>query len=77
MNFRDARGCRKPGGRGVTMMGQPFEAIQIMGYDNMLKKFQTFWIDNTSTAFFLLYGTYDAAKKTRTDTTKLADPMRR
>jgi Protein of unknown function (DUF1579) len=58
-----------------TMMGQPFEGIQIIGYDNMLKKFQTFWIDNSSTAFFLLSGTHDAAKKTWTDTGKWADPM--
>ena len=58
-----------------TMMGQPFKGIQIVGFDNMLKKFQTFWIDSTSTAFFLLSGTYDAEKKTWTDTGKWADPM--
>jgi len=34
-----------------------------------------FWIDNTSTAFFLLSGTYDAEKKTWTDTGTRADPM--
>ena len=38
-------------------------------------KFQTFWIDNSSTAFFLLSGTYDAATKAWTDTGKWADPM--
>jgi Protein of unknown function (DUF1579) len=58
-----------------TMMGQPFEGVQINGYDNMLKIFQTCWIDNSSTAFFLLSGTYDAAKKTWTDTGRWADPM--
>ena len=58
-----------------TMMGQPFEGIQINGYDNMQKKFITFWIDNSSTAFFMFLGTYDAAKKTWTDTGKWADPM--
>jgi hypothetical protein len=58
-----------------TMMGQPFEGVQINGYDNVQKKFLTFWIDNSSTTFFLLSGTYDAAKKTWTDTGRWADPM--
>jgi hypothetical protein len=58
-----------------TMMGQPFEGIQIVGYDNMQGKYLTFWIDNSSTAFFLLSGTYDAAKKTWTDSGRWADPM--
>jgi hypothetical protein len=58
-----------------TMMGQPFEGVQINGYDNMQKKFLTFWIDSSSTAFFLLSGTYDAARKTWTDTGRWADPM--
>jgi len=58
-----------------TMMGQPFEGIQIVGYDNMQKKFQTLWIDSSSTAFFLLSGTCDAARKTWTDMGRWADPM--
>jgi hypothetical protein len=58
-----------------TMMGQPFEGIQIVGYDNMPGKYLTFWIDNSSTAFFLLSGTYDAAKKTWTDSGRWADPL--
>jgi len=58
-----------------SMMGQPFEGIQITGYDNMQKKYMTFWIDSSSTAFFLLSGTYDAAKKTWTDSGQWADPM--
>jgi hypothetical protein len=58
-----------------TIMGQPFEGIQIVGYDNMQKKYVTFWIDSSSTAFFLLSGTYDAAKNTWMDTGQWADPM--
>lgn len=50
------------GGRYLMMkfnsnfFGQPFEGIQIIGYDNMKKKYNTFWIDNTSTNFFLEEG---------------------
>lgn len=58
-----------------TMMGQPFEGIQITGYDNMQKAYITNWVDNTSTSFYLLTGTYDQAKKTFTNAGKWADPM--
>ncbi len=29
------------------MMGQPFEGLQISGYDNIAKAYTTFWIDNS------------------------------
>ena len=58
-----------------TMMNMPFEGMRVVGYDNMQKKFMTFWIDNNSTAFFMFTGTYDAAKKTFTDLSKWADGM--
>lgn len=57
------------------MMGQPFEGLQISGYDNIAKAYTTIWIDNTSTSFYLLKGTYDAAKKTYTFTGRWADPV--
>lgn len=57
------------------MMGQPFEGLQISGYDNIAKAYTTFWIDNTSTSFYLLKGTYDAAKKAYTFTGRWADPV--
>jgi len=58
-----------------TMFGQPFEGIQIVGYDNMKKKYVTFWIDSTSTAFFLTEGALDEAGKTMTETGLWPDPM--
>jgi len=58
-----------------TMMGQPFEGLQIAGYDNMKKKHIAFWIDNTSTAFYLTTGTLDASKKIMTETGEWPDPM--
>ena len=57
------------------MMGQPFEGLQISGYDNIAKAYATFWIDNSSTSFYLLKGTYDAAKKTYTFTGRWTDPL--
>jgi hypothetical protein len=58
-----------------TMFGQPFEGIQIAGYDNMKKKYITFWIDSTSTSFFLTEGSIDTATKTTTETGVWPDPM--
>ena len=58
-----------------TMFGQPFEGVQIIGFDNMKKKYISFWIDNTSTAFFLLEGTRDESSKTTTETGLWPDPM--
>ncbi|HDT13068.1 MAG TPA: DUF1579 domain-containing protein [Candidatus Aminicenantes bacterium] len=57
------------------MMGQPFEGLQISGYDNIAKAYTTFWIDNSSTSFYLLRGMYDAAKKTYTFKGSWADPL--
>ncbi len=58
-----------------TMMGQPIEGLQITGYDNMKKTYTTFWIDNSSTSFYLLEGSFDPAKKTLVQTGRWADPM--
>lgn len=58
-----------------TMFGQPFEGLQIIGYDNLKKKFITFWIDNSSTAFFLTEGSLDASSKTTTETGLWPDPL--
>lgn len=58
-----------------TMMNMPFVGMSITGYDNMAKKFCVFWIDNTSTAFYLFTGAYDPAKKAFTYTSKWPSPM--
>ena len=57
------------------MMGQPFEGLQISGYDNIEKAYKTFWIDNSSTSFYLLTGKFDAAKKTYTFIGRWTAPM--
>jgi len=49
-------------------MGQPFEGMCAMGFDNMKKKYVSGWIDNMSTGIQMAEGTYDAATKTFTYT---------
>jgi len=60
---------------GGLMFGQPFEGIEIIGYDNLQKKFTSFWIDNTSTSFYLTTGTRDTTANTIDDTGLWPDPM--
>lgn len=57
------------------MFGQPFEGLQIVGFDNFQKKYMTFWIDSSSTAFYLLSGTRDESANVITDTGDWTDPM--
>lgn len=58
-----------------TMMGQPYEGLQIVGYDNFQNKYITFWIDNSSTAFYLTSGTMDESGKVLTETGVWPDPI--
>lgn len=39
------------------MMGQPFAGIWLVGFDNLEQKYNSLWIDNTSTNFFITKGT--------------------
>jgi len=50
-----------------TMMGQPFEGIEITGYDNFKKLFLSFWIDTMGTGFYLTEGKLDKSGKVRTE----------
>ena len=47
-----------------TMMGQPFEGMSTMGYDNAKKMFVSTWMDNVSTGIVHMNGTYDGLTKT-------------
>ena len=47
-----------------TMMGQPFEGMSTMGYDNGKKMFVSTWVDNIGTGIAHMSGTYDEASKT-------------
>jgi len=57
------------------MLGQPFEGLQIVGYDNAQRKYATFWIDSSSTAFYLQTGTLDETGKVLNETGEWLDPI--
>jgi Protein of unknown function (DUF1579) len=58
-----------------TMMGQPFEGMSTMGYDNAKKMFTSTWVDNMGTGIVHLSGTYDEATKTLNLKGHQTDPM--
>jgi Protein of unknown function (DUF1579) len=57
-----------------TSMGQPFEGMGIMGYDNEKKQYQSVWIDNMGTGIMTGSGNYDPNTKTLTDQGKFSCP---
>jgi hypothetical protein len=58
-----------------SIFGQAFEGLQIDGYDNLTKKYLTFWIDNSSTGFYFLDGSRDTTTGVLTETANWPDPM--
>src|SRR5262249_41530950 len=56
-----------------TMMGQPFEGMMLLGYDNLAGKYTAVWVDNMGTQIATYDGTYDAAKKALTMTGHFTD----
>lgn len=58
-----------------TSMGQPFEGIGLLGFDNVTQKYQSIWLDSMSTAMMTGTGSYDAASKTITETGTFSCPM--
>jgi Protein of unknown function (DUF1579) len=58
-----------------TMMGQLFEGMSLMGYDNGKKMFTSTWVDNMGTGLVRMAGTYDEATKTLNMKGSQTDPM--
>lgn len=56
-------------------MGQPFNGIGVMGYDNHTKKYVSTWMDSMSTGIFFMEGTASADGKTITQKGQYDDPM--
>jgi hypothetical protein len=56
-----------------TFMGQPFEGIGTLGYDNVGKQYVTTWIDNMSTGIMMGQGQCD--KGVWTMTSESLDPV--
>jgi len=55
--------------------GQPFNGMGITGYDNMMKKYVSSWIDNMGTGIEMSEGSVDAAHKLFTFHSMVNDPM--
>jgi hypothetical protein len=58
-----------------TMMGMPFEGINIIGYDNAKKMFVSSWFDNFGTGILNMHGTLDEATNTINLNGKQTDPV--
>jgi len=59
-----------------SMMGQAFDGIAILGYDNQKKKYISVWLDSTSTGIMVMEGTRDDATGTTTMHGEYDDPFR-
>jgi len=58
-----------------TAMGEPFEGMGILGYDNAKKEYVNTWLDNMGTGIMSSAGTYDPETKTMTEMGTYTDPM--
>ena len=58
------------------MMGQKFNGINLIGYDNQTGKAVSIWIDDMSTGITYFEGTASADGKTLTQECSLDDPVR-
>lgn len=56
-------------------MGQEFEGMGLMGYDNAKEEYVSVWVDNMGTGLMTGTGTYDAATKTFEDKGTFSCPM--
>ena len=56
-------------------MGQPFEGLGHIGYDNAQKFYVSSWMDNMGTGVMKSTGTYDSAARAWTETGVMPDPM--
>jgi hypothetical protein len=57
------------------MMGQPFSGMGLTGYDNVLGKYVSTWVDNFGTGIMTSVGTPDASGKVITWIGTMSDPV--
>jgi hypothetical protein len=58
------------------MMGKPFEGVNLLGYDNHTKRYQSVWIDSMSTGIYFFQGAASADGRTITQESRYDDPVR-
>jgi hypothetical protein len=57
-----------------VFMGQPFQGIGLLGFDNIKKIFVNSWVDNMGTGMMFLTGTWDDKTKSINFTGPMTDP---
>ncbi len=58
-----------------TWMGQPFEGLGIIGYDNIRAQYQSIWFDSMATGIMSMSGQFDAATQTLSESGKNSCPL--
>ena len=58
------------------MTGTPFTGINILGYNNHTKKYESVWVDTMSTGVFYFEGTASRDGRTITQECRFDDPVR-
>jgi hypothetical protein len=58
------------------MMGEKFNGINLIGYDNFTKKYVSTWVDSMSTGIYCFEGTASSDGKTITQESRYEDPVR-
>lgn len=58
-----------------TMMGQQFEGISTVAYNNASKQIESSWVDNMGTGLMFMKGDYDGTSKTMDLKGQCTDPM--
>ena len=58
------------------MMGAPFSGINLLGYNNHTKKYESVWLDSMSTAIYFFAGKGSADGRTITQESSYDDPVK-
>jgi uncharacterized protein DUF1579 len=58
------------------MMGAPFSGINLLGYNNHTKKYESVWLDSMSTAIYYFVGKASADGRTITQECSYDDPVK-
>jgi hypothetical protein len=58
------------------MMGHPYTGINLLGYNNHTKKYESVWVDTMSTGVFYFVGTASPDGRTITQHCKFDDPVK-
>jgi hypothetical protein len=61
----------------ATINGLPFEGVSVIGFDNVINRYVSTWVDNATNGIIHFVGTYDDPKKQLTMEAHYSDPVSR